>query len=47
MTSKRPYRNAMSFQQAIQEMTRCKNTQFNPQLVDLVQELYNSGEFEV
>ncbi|MBI9008997.1 MAG: MEDS domain-containing protein [Tenericutes bacterium] len=35
MTSERPYREAYSKDYAIKELTKCKNTQFNSQLVDV------------
>jgi putative nucleotidyltransferase with HDIG domain len=35
MTSDRPYRKAMSHREAIAELKKCSNTQFNPELVDL------------
>jgi diguanylate cyclase (GGDEF)-like protein/PAS domain S-box-containing protein len=34
MTSDRPYRKAMSHQQAVAELIRCRNSQFDPYLVD-------------
>ncbi len=37
MTSDRPYRKAMSHKDAINEIKRCANTQFNPELVALVE----------
>ena len=38
MTSDRPYRKAMSNEEAIQEIKKCSDTQFNPELVQLVEE---------
>jgi len=35
MTADRPYRKALGKAYAIQELIRCKNTQFDPQVVDL------------
>jgi diguanylate cyclase (GGDEF)-like protein len=35
MTSKRPYRNPMSYKEAIQELKHCSGTQFDPQLVKI------------
>ena len=34
MTSSRPYRGALSYQQAVAELMRCSGSQFDPQLVD-------------
>jgi putative nucleotidyltransferase with HDIG domain len=34
MTSERPYRSALSTKEAIQEITRCKGTQFDPHLAE-------------
>lgn len=34
MTSSRPYRGALSYQQAIAELKRCSGSQFDPQLVE-------------
>lgn len=36
MTHARPYRNAMSAEQARAELIRCRGTQFDPELVDLL-----------
>lgn len=38
MTSDRPYRKAMSNGEAIKEIKKCADTQFNPELVQLVEE---------
>jgi HD-GYP domain-containing protein (c-di-GMP phosphodiesterase class II) len=35
MTSDRPYRKAMSFEAAIEEIKRCKGTQFDPEIADI------------
>jgi cyclic di-GMP phosphodiesterase len=35
MTSDRPYRKAMTYQQAREEITRCRGTQFDPRVVDV------------
>ena len=37
MTSDRPYRKAMSHTEAISELKKCSNTQFNPDLVALIE----------
>ena len=36
MTSDRPYRKGMSMEEAIKELERCKGTQFDPQIVDVL-----------
>jgi len=33
MTSDRPYRQALSYEEAIEELRRCAGTQFDPQVV--------------
>ncbi len=38
MTSTRPYRNALSFEYAYDELKRCKGTQFDPEIVDVILE---------
>lgn len=35
MVSMRTYKNALTHEQAVQELIRCKNTQFDPYLVDI------------
>jgi len=50
MTSDRPYRKAMTHIEAVNEIKKCADTQFNPELVALVEKegftaaLYNSTE---
>jgi len=50
MTSDRPYRKAMTHSAAINEIKKCADTQFNPELVALVEKegfaapLYGTGE---
>lgn len=36
MTSDRPYRKGMSMEDALRELERCKGTQFDPQIVDVL-----------
>ena len=35
LTSERPYKKAWSVEEAVAELIKCKNSQFDPQLVDL------------
>jgi len=44
MTGERPYREAMSQEQALAEMTRCSGKQFDPQIVPLFLEILGSDE---
>ncbi len=48
MTSDRPYRKGLSFEVTINELIRCKDTQFAPEIVDvfikLMEERYDKGE---
>jgi len=44
MLQDRPYRKALSLEQAIEELRRNKGTQFDPQLVDIFIESLNLGE---
>ncbi|MCD1293703.1 hypothetical protein CUJ83_01670 [Methanocella sp. CWC-04] len=46
MTSKRPYRDAMSKKEAIEELKRCSGTQFEPSLVDEFIELVENQIME-
>lgn len=39
MTTPRPYRDPVSFDEALEEMRRCSGTQFDPKIVDLVSEV--------
>ena len=45
MTSDRPYRSALSVEQAMEELVRCKGTQFDEQVVESMLRLYHQGEF--
>jgi putative nucleotidyltransferase with HDIG domain len=36
MTTKRPYRNPLSVQEALREMVRCSGTQFDPEVVEVL-----------
>jgi HD-GYP domain-containing protein (c-di-GMP phosphodiesterase class II) len=47
MTSSRPYRKAMSREEALQELLRCRGTQFAPHMVDAFVEVLNKHEGEV
>jgi len=43
MTSSRPYRRALSYKEAIDELQRCAGTQFDPELVDVFIPIALSG----
>jgi putative nucleotidyltransferase with HDIG domain len=45
MTSDRPYREALSVEQAMEELVRFKGTQFDERVVDCMLRLYHQGEF--
>jgi len=45
MTSDRPYRSALSVEQAMEELVRCKGTQFDDRVVETMLRLYHQGEF--
>jgi HD-GYP domain-containing protein (c-di-GMP phosphodiesterase class II) len=36
MTSKRPYKRALTLEEAIEELKRCSGTQFDPKLVEIM-----------
>ena len=42
MTTTRPYRGAMSLEEALEELTRCSGTQFDPQVVDALARVIES-----
>lgn len=44
MTSTRPYRAALSHEDALREIRRCRGTQFDPVVVDIFLELFQSRE---
>lgn len=45
MTNERPYKKKMSFEEAIEEIKRCKGTQFDPELTDMFLEYFMSNEY--
>ena len=47
MTSDRPYRPAMTTEQAIQELIRCSGTQFDKRVVNCAVRMYEAGQFNV
>lgn len=47
MISFRPYRAVFSFREAMQEIQRCRGTQFDPDVVDVFWDIYNKGVFSV
>lgn len=46
MTSDRPYRRALSVDQAMEELVRFKGTQFDDRVVNCMLDLYHQGEFD-
>jgi len=46
MTSYRPYRKSMNIEKAVQELIRCKGTQFDPDLVEVLLALIEEGGIE-
>lgn len=47
MTTDRPYRKALSVEQALYELKLCSGTQFDPQLVEVFVRLFEEGKIEV
>ncbi|KPJ60543.1 MAG: hypothetical protein AMJ46_05940 [Latescibacteria bacterium DG_63] len=47
MTSDRPYRPAMTVQEAVAEIIRCSGTQFDKKIVDCLVRMYEAGQFDV
>lgn len=47
MISLRPYRTVFSFGEALQEIQRCRNTQFDPDVVDVLLEQYQRGLIDI
>ena len=43
MTTPRPYRDVVSHQEAVDELKRCAGTQFDPQIVDLIEQILHQG----
>lgn len=44
MTTPRPYRNPVSTEEALAELSRCAGAQFDPRVVEIVTEVINAGE---
>lgn len=44
MTTDRPYRKALSFATAVEELHRCSGTQFDPRVVEVFCRAYDEGE---
>ena len=44
MTSDRSYRKALNQEEALQEITKCSHSQFDPQVVAVLVEIVNTGE---
>lgn len=47
MTSNRPYRNAMTSNEAIVELVKCKGTQFDPKVVDVMVTLIKMNKIDI
>ena len=46
MVTDRPYRKGMSIEEAVEELKRNRGTQFDPQVVDTILELYQEGNLK-
>ncbi len=46
MTNVRPYRNALTIQEAVDELKRCSGTQFDPHLIDFFIKLISKEDLE-
>lgn len=46
MTSKRPYKNVIESEKALNEIVRCKGTQFDPDIVDAFVACYEKGQIQ-
>lgn len=46
MITDRPYRQGMSIDEALAELQRCAGSQFDPQIVEVLLELYRQGELK-
>jgi HD-GYP domain-containing protein (c-di-GMP phosphodiesterase class II) len=44
MTTSRPYRPGLSMEDALEEMRRCRGTQFSPYLTDIFVECIRNAE---
>jgi HD-GYP domain-containing protein (c-di-GMP phosphodiesterase class II) len=47
MTSDRPYRPAMSVEEAVAEVVRCSGTQFDKKIAACLVRMYEAGQFDV
>jgi diguanylate cyclase (GGDEF)-like protein/putative nucleotidyltransferase with HDIG domain len=47
MTTDRPYRKALTIEEALDELEKCSGTQFDPKLTEIFIKLYKEGEISV